>query len=71
MEFGRRYLLKIASMSGFIATALAFSQDIFKPAFAQNKPTQAQIKKGEMLYRTLGSTGEEVSVIGVGGYHIG
>lgn len=71
MEFGRRYLLKIASMSGFIATALAFSQEIFKPAFAQNKPTQAQIKKGEMLYRTLGSTGEEVSVIGVGGYHIG
>lgn len=71
MEFGRRYLLKIASMSGFIATALAFSQDIFKPAFAQNKPTQAQIKKGEMLYRTLGNTGEEVSVIGVGGYHIG
>jgi predicted aldo/keto reductase-like oxidoreductase len=71
MEFGRRYLLKIASMSGFIATALAFSQEIFKPAFAQNKPTQAQIKKGEMLYRTLGNTGEEVSVIGVGGYHIG
>jgi predicted aldo/keto reductase-like oxidoreductase len=71
MEFGRRYLLKIASMSGFIATALAFSQEIFKPALAQNKPTQAQIKKGEMLYRTLGNTGEEVSVIGVGGYHIG
>jgi predicted aldo/keto reductase-like oxidoreductase len=71
MEFGRRNLLKIVSMSGFIATALAFSREIFKPAFAQNKPTQAQIKKGEMLYRTLGSTGEEVSVIGVGGYHIG
>jgi hypothetical protein len=35
MEFGRRYLLKIASMSGFIATALAFSQEIFKPALAQ------------------------------------
>ena len=27
--------------------------------------------KNEMLYRTLGSTGEKVSVIGLGGYHIG
>ena len=26
---------------------------------------------GEMLYRPLGSTGEKVSVIGLGGYHIG
>jgi aryl-alcohol dehydrogenase-like predicted oxidoreductase len=24
-----------------------------------------------MLYRTLGSTGEKVSVIGIGGWHIG
>jgi len=27
--------------------------------------------RGDMRYRTLGSTGEEVSIIGVGGYHIG
>ena len=27
--------------------------------------------KNEMLYRTLGSTGEKVSVIGLGGYHTG
>ncbi|MEN9869279.1 MAG: hypothetical protein RLZZ171_262 [Cyanobacteriota bacterium] len=71
MEFGRRNLLKIVSMSGFVAAALAFSREIFSPAFAQNKPTQAQIKKGEMLYRTLGSTGEQVSLIGLGGHHIG
>ena len=25
----------------------------------------------EMLYRTLGSTGEKVSAIGIGGWHIG
>jgi aryl-alcohol dehydrogenase-like predicted oxidoreductase len=30
-----------------------------------------EIRSGEMLYRTLGSTNEKVSVIGLGGYHIG
>jgi len=27
--------------------------------------------KGEMLYRDLGATGEQVSVIGLGGSHLG
>ena len=27
--------------------------------------------KGDMIYRTLGKTGEKVSVLGLGGYHIG
>lgn len=31
----------------------------------------AEIRKGNMLYRTLGRTGERVSAFGLGGHHIG
>lgn len=71
VEIGRRDLLKIASTSGLIAAGLAVSERFIEPVSAQNKPNQGQIKKGEMLYRTLGRTGEQVSVIGLGGHHIG
>ncbi|HTQ38971.1 MAG TPA: aldo/keto reductase [Pirellulales bacterium] len=38
-------------------------------AIAQKRPPETV--RGEMRYRKLGRTGEEVSLIGVGGYHIG
>jgi predicted aldo/keto reductase-like oxidoreductase len=71
VDIGRRDLLKVVSTSGLIAAGLVASEELLQPVLAQNKPTQAQIKRGEMLYRTLGRTGEQVSVIGLGGHHIG
>ena len=40
---------------------------------ASNIPrvTHPGTMKGEMLYRQLGATGEQVSVIGLGGSHLG
>jgi hypothetical protein len=71
VDIGRRDLLRVVSTSGLIAAGLAGSSELLKPVLAQNKPNGAQIKRGEMLYRTLGRTGEQVSVIGLGGHHIG
>jgi aryl-alcohol dehydrogenase-like predicted oxidoreductase len=34
-------------------------------------PAAAQTRSGDMLYRTLGRTGERVSAVGLGGYHMG
>src|SRR5262249_57484835 len=34
-------------------------------------PAGATVRKGDMLYRTLGRTGEQVSLIGLGGFHLG
>src|SRR6478672_9367245 len=33
--------------------------------------TPESTREGDMLYRTLGRTGEKVSLIGLGGFHIG
>ena len=38
---------------------------------AANQLVGAETRQGDMLYRTLGKTGERVSAIGLGGYHIG
>jgi predicted aldo/keto reductase-like oxidoreductase len=76
MDVSRRDLLKVTSSAGLAmlgmsvaegSSMLANNSDANVLAFAP----PAQTKRGEMLYRTLGRTGEKVSVIGMGGYHIG
>jgi predicted aldo/keto reductase-like oxidoreductase len=42
-----------------------------EPPGASNYPLPPQTRSGDMLYRTLGRTGQRVSLLGLGGYHIG
>ena len=69
MNISRRDVFKLASASGLVATSLAVSKPMVKIS-AREKPN-SEVKEGEMIYRQLGRTGEKVSLIGLGGHHIG
>jgi aryl-alcohol dehydrogenase-like predicted oxidoreductase len=58
----------------FLKTATAASVAAAIPTSAQTQPVSPPIKRPEspnMIYRELGTTGERVSAIGLGGYHLG
>jgi aryl-alcohol dehydrogenase-like predicted oxidoreductase len=58
----------------FLKTATAASVAAAIPASAQTQPVSPPSKRPEspnMIYRELGTTGERVSAIGMGGYHLG
>jgi predicted aldo/keto reductase-like oxidoreductase len=64
----RDFLKATASIGGMaVATSVARAGTQRKPA----SPPAHTVRKGDMLYRTLGRTGEQVSLIGLGGYHLG
>jgi predicted aldo/keto reductase-like oxidoreductase len=75
----RREFFKAAAICS-VASALptAVAQKDEKQKHAQEPSPMNQIplassagtRKGDMLYRTLGRTGEKVSAIGMGGYHV-
>jgi len=69
----RRFLKLSVSIAGTVVGVMAASRH-GGPALAESEtpmPPPPSIRKGDMLYRTLGSTGEQVSLIGLGGHHIG
>ena len=58
----------------FLKTATAATVGAAIPATAQTTQPNAPVKRPEapnMIYRELGTTGERVSAIGMGGYHLG
>jgi predicted aldo/keto reductase-like oxidoreductase len=67
MEFvmNRRNFLKTATVAAVASAASAGAQNTPSPV-ANRRPESAN-----MIYRELGGTGERVSAIGLGGYHIG
>ena len=71
----RDFLQTGAALAGTAATlSTASAQDAPQENPMPAPPaltTPASIRKGDMLYRILGRTGEQVSLIGLGGFHIG
>ena len=68
MDATRRDVLRLGIVAaGLTAGAMtrSFAED------ATSALHQPPIRKGDMLYRPLGNTGEQVSVLGLGGHHIG
>src|SRR4051812_44659563 len=63
LQLNRRLLLGAALAGTGRAVAAPFASD--------ELPRPNETRKGDMLYRTFGNTGETVSVIGLGGSHIG
>jgi aryl-alcohol dehydrogenase-like predicted oxidoreductase len=79
LETTRRDFLKtgtvLAGAAGLVLAGSAQAQNLITDVAAESAtalpPTPVTTRKGEMPYRMLGRTGEEVSLIGMGGFHIG
>jgi predicted aldo/keto reductase-like oxidoreductase len=64
----RRNFLKL------VAAGIAIASTRLRSAMADdktNQPRTSATPKGSIPYRTLGHTGEKVSIVGIGGHHIG
>jgi aryl-alcohol dehydrogenase-like predicted oxidoreductase len=64
-------ILAAASVAAHHAAAIAQQPAATGPPRTPPFQTPSSIRRGEMLYRNLGGTGVEVSLIGIGGSHIG
>lgn len=71
----RKFLEKASATAGAVVLAGTAAQAGGNAPNAVNDasivlPTPETFRQGAMIYRTLGSTGERVSAIGLGGFHI-
>ncbi|HEV2133422.1 MAG TPA: aldo/keto reductase [Terracidiphilus sp.] len=66
MPMDRRQFAKSAGAAAGIAAAQQMLSQLLSA-----QEGQGGTRSGEMIYRTLGRTGERVSAIGMGGYHLG
>ena len=65
----RREFLKSATAASMAAATATLSAQAPGPARTSNATARPQ--SPDMIYRELGTTGEKVSAIGLGGYHVG
>ena len=78
MQNHRRRFLRTASL-GSTALGVASGSGVWRQVIAADAATAASTdlatppttRSGDMQYRMLGRTGEKVSIVGVGGSHIG
>ncbi len=68
MDMGRREFLKQAVAAGVAGPAMAQKAETNSPT-SKEQPIRRPEHAG-MIYRELGTTGERVSAIGMGGYHL-
>ena len=78
-KLNRRRFIQTSAAS--LAASTAFARNLLHAANGEpaadaplpllDGPAPGQTRRGEMIYRPLGRTGEHVSLIGVGGYHMG
>ena len=80
MDTTRRDFLKTGAVMAGTAAGLAIAgsagaqsarTDVAPETTTEMPPPPPSTRKGDMPYRTLGRTGEEVSLVGMGGFHIG
>jgi len=82
MKISRRDLIKTTATSGLVTAGIVASEGLSTHLLGQESdrvlaqstlaiPNPISTKSGEMIYRTLGKTGQRVSLIGLGGFHIG
>ncbi len=68
----RRFLGSTAAAAASVAAGHGlFAEEANDPLPLLEGPAHGQTHRGDILYRSLGRTGEKVSLIGVGGAHLG